>query len=306
MLQSVLQIGADGSGKDLMRAATKSMQDLAAGRPVQIVQIPDNVASAIVHRGIAYVNVLRHRKAGVLDAYRASDGKLVARRQLDRDTLELVGAVAGHPLSRTKQRVLRREPDGPEWTAPGNDAEITFARGVGTVLVVLAKRRDMGNDCWDLTGLDATTLAQLWRIENLGYVYGELAYDDSRVIVTIQDTGAQRFVAIDPASGTRLWEAPVPREEGTACIGGLVYQTLCGTTVFAETGQRIFPTDQRTATPPAPTPKTFITDDKPEWGTVKASATATGAARSRAWIFVIVAVLVVAAIAALVIVKMKK
>ena len=207
--EPMLQIGSGNAG-ELMAAVEKSMEDLAAGKLVKPISIPDSVNSAVVHRGIVYVHVSRDNQRPSLDAYRVIDGQRVARRDLDRDDVELVGAIAGHPISR-KDAILRREPDGPSWTAPGEDVEIAFAKGVGNVLVVQVKHTDMGNDIWDLVGLDPTSLAQLWKLDNLGYVYGELACSPTLVVVTIQGAARRSRSVSIRRSGAMLWEAPVTR-----------------------------------------------------------------------------------------------
>lgn len=263
--QLVLAIGGDAMAA--MEQADAAMEELAAGRRPGKITIPDQVISAVVHRGFVYVTYHRGSGGQFLDAYRTADGKRFSRHQVTGDSLELIAAVNGHPISKSNA-ALKREPAGPSWLAPGKEAEIEWARGVGNVLVVMIKRSHMGDDVHDLAGLDGTTLAPLWKLDNVGYVYGELATSSSLLVLTIQGDGTQTLIGIDPASGTTRWRTNVPREEGTVCGGGLVWQRRIGTALFAETGQLIFPTDQRTTTPQVPMVELggAVPDEAPDWG----------------------------------------
>ncbi len=278
-------IGIVANADRMLANVYQAMEDLAAGKLTDAPKIPDTVKAAVVHRGVVYVAVERDEASDALDAYRVADGRHLARHAgQSLEGLDLVGAIGGHPISR-RDEWLRREPDGPVWSA-GAGVEYPFVTGTGPVLVVVVNR----NGAYDLVGLDGTTLTVRWHLDNVP-CFGEVIYADDLLVMSIQSGGTMQLVGIDPASGGRRWETVVTGQARVSAGGGLVIEDN-GATFFAGSGQMIFPVDQRTTTPPllaASAP-----DEVPDWGN-QAAAHPSGRSRS-AGLLALVAVLVVVAV----------
>ncbi|MCX5743653.1 MAG: PQQ-binding-like beta-propeller repeat protein [Proteobacteria bacterium] len=285
----ILDAAQSAPGLDLGTGVETAMKDLEAGRALS--RVPTSIDSAIVHRGVLYAVV--DESGSSLDAYRVADGRLVARRKLAGRGERLLGAVAGHPIS-GNETTLRREPDGPGWAVTGDDnPQIKTAHGVGGVLVVHVTRDGPGADRHSLTGLDAASLAFLWQVDDLGYLMSDIVCTDERIVFAI----TRKLVAMDPASGAKLWETPVPDEQGLQVGGGLVIQTRYGVTLLADTGEMLFPKDARASTPASP-PVASAPDELPTWGVEGASPPKASTGDSKVvWIALVIVAIVGAIIA---------
>jgi outer membrane protein assembly factor BamB len=275
--------------------ALKALDDMVAGRTPSTQ--PVQINGAVVHRGVLYVAVasLDGRATYTLDAYRIPDNRLVARRTVKHEVQSLAAAVAGRPVSQN-DNTLRLEPDGPTWSAGGDNPEIKMAKGVGRVLVVHVTSDGPGSDRHTLVGLDATSFTPVWQLDHIGYLMSEIVCTDERIVFAISLGGSHKFVAIDPASGATLWETTMPSETGLQVGGGLVVQTRMGATVLAESGEMMFPTDQRKSTPAGP-PIANAPEELPDWG-IEGGATsgragaATGGSKAALWIALVILAIV--------------
>jgi outer membrane protein assembly factor BamB len=296
----VLDATQDGPVLQVATGALAALDQMIAGR--KPAATPTQLDSAVVHRGVLYTltTSLDGRNTRFLQAHRIADATLVARRAFRSSSQELVAAVAGRPVAH-RGRILQLEPDGPAWTIPsGADAELVSAHGSGRVLVVHAKRTGPGSDLHSLTGLDATTFTPLWELPDVGYMMSDVVCTEACVVYAIDVRSGYKFVALDPASGTTLWDIAMPSETGLQVGGGLVVQTRGGATLVTDTGERMFPADERKTTPagaPAAEP-----DELPDWGIEAPSAAPTGKAGNvlLAAVMIVIALVALGSIAAVV------